>query len=390
MKEDSKAILEIAYPNIEASLKKNMNKYKLYLSKFINSRSDLLYSNMPSKQAYFSQADVDDYFSSTGIDPKIVKNAISHTYYSDIANFNPSYAKDECTVALLCTIRYCILNNKKKELDLALINMGFSGKYYPSIWYASFPKVAPQEHIMEYVVTHMCSNKYDIVREGSVIGAVKSISNTWISSYKSKFREFHDDDVVYLIQQLHNRLRSFMNNIASLYYEAYQNKNMYITYDSDDVSEDNYHLASNDAFVMDRCVNNTMIYMNSHSVNYRLCKMASNNLVSLDEIKGIMDAISSNNDNMILIKEYITLLIVCYFRSSKSRNVNDLEFISKSITPTPNSKDKYILRKKELLDKILMNNSENFNRRRNRNATESAYYRAINAYFSLLIQEANK
>ena len=34
-----------------------------------------------------------------------------------------------------------------------------------------------------------------------------------------------------------------MNNIASLYYEAYENKE-YITYDSDDLSEDNYHLAN--------------------------------------------------------------------------------------------------------------------------------------------------
>ena len=48
----------------------------------------------------------------------------------------------------------------KKELDLALVNLAFSGKYYPSIWYRSFPTVAPQEHIMEYVVNNKLSNKY--------------------------------------------------------------------------------------------------------------------------------------------------------------------------------------------------------------------------------------
>ena len=50
----------------------------------------------------------------------------------------------------------------------------------------------------------------------------------------------------------------------------------------------------------------------------------------------------------------------------------------------------YLLRQKELINILLMNNSEHFNRRRNRIATENAYIRAITAYFSLLIQESNK
>ena len=34
------------------------------------------------------------------------------------------------------------------------------------------------------------SNKYDIVKYGSVIGTVRSLSETWINSYKTKFKEF--------------------------------------------------------------------------------------------------------------------------------------------------------------------------------------------------------
>ena len=37
-----------------------------------------------------------------------------------------------------------------------------------------------------------------------------------------------------------------------------------------------------------------------------------------------------------------------------------------------------------------MNNSEHFKRRRNNLATEQAYYRAVNAYMALQIQESNK
>lgn len=387
---DTKAILDMAYPEVEKKMKTNLSKYKSYLSRFMNARSELFYSNMPSKQIYFSQTDVDDFFKSTGIDINIIKTAIKNTYYYPIGNFNPRYAKDECTVAMLCVVRYFVLNNMKKELELSLINMAFSGKYYPSIWYGSFPVAAPNEHIMEYVVTHVLTNKFDIVRERNVVGAVRSVATTWCESYNDKFKKFHDDDCVYLIQQLHNRLRSFMSNIAEKYYEYNENKDMYITYDADSVSEDDYHLADSDMFKLSRAVENTMSYINSHGIDYRICKMSTNELIKLDELKSIIEVLLSDNKNMPLIKEYITLMVACYFQQSKNKDVRDLDFVSFSIKAKPNSKDKYVLRQKELIDQILINNSEHFARRRNRAATEAAYYRSINAYFALTIQQANK
>lgn len=387
---DTTAIISKIYPEVESKMKSNLNKYKQYISRFMSARRNLLYSNMPSQQIYFSQSDVDDFFKSTGIDFNKVKVALKETYYANIANFNPRYAKDECTVAMLCVIRYFKLKNMKKELELALINMAFSGKYYPSIWYGSFPVTAPNEHVMEYVVTHVLTNKFDIVREGNVVGAVKSVATTWCNSYNQRFKDFHDDDCVYLIQQLHNRLRSFMSNIAEKYYEVNSNKDFYITYDSDDVSEDKYHLADSDSFRMSRVVASTMNGINTHGIDYRICKMATNDLIRLDELKSIIENIINNNENIPLIEEYITLLVVTYYQQSKTKDVRDLDFVSFSIKPKPNTKDKYILRQKELMDLILINNSEHFARRRNRAATESAYYRAINAYFALIIQNYNK
>lgn len=386
---DTKAILTEAYPAIEAGLKKNTTKYKKYLSEFINRNSDILYSNIPSKQLYFSQTDCDNYFKAIGVDPNVIKNAISHTYYYEIGNFNPRYAKDETTIALMCTIRYYYLHNMKKELELALINTAFSGKYYPSIWHGSFPVTAPSEHIMEYALTHLATNKFDIVREGSVIGAVKSIATTWLDSYKTRFKDFHDDDVVYVVQQLHNRLRSFMNNIAELYYDAYKNKDAYITYDSDDVSEDNYHMADSDSLMIDRYTTSTMNYLNSHGLNYKICKLASNDLVKFDELKGIIDMLTRDNKNIPMIKDYITLMISTYYMDTGKKNINDIDFVSYSISPKPNSKNPYHLKLKELSEKMLISNAANFSRRRSRGATESAYFRAFNAYFALLIQEAN-
>ena len=387
---DTKSIIDKAYPEIESKLKKNLSGYNKYISRFMADRTKQFYSTMPSEQIYFNATDVDDFFNSTGIDRGIIKSAIEHTYYYDIGNFNPRYAKDECTVSMLCVVKYFNSVNKKKELELALINMSFSGKYYPSIWYGSYPVAAPQEHIMDYVINNMCSNKFDIVREGNVIGAIRSVSNTWVNAYPQKLKEFHDDDVVYLIQQLHNRIRSFMNNIAELYYEAYENKDSYITYDSDDLSEDNFRLTDNDSFKISNITENTINEIVNKNVDYVNCKRASNDTVKFDELRNIIDTVTSNNDNIPILKEFISLMISLYFSQAKFKNINDISFISFSIKPTPNSKDKNVIRKKELMDIILINNSENFSRRRNRKATESAYYRAFNAYIALMIQKANK
>ena len=384
------AILKTAYPECEKKIQKNLSKYKKWVSDFMAARIKQLYSNMPTEQIYFTATDRDNFFKATGIDITIIRNAIKNTYYGSIANFNPRYAKDECTIAMLCLVRYFNKKNSPKELDFALITLSFSGKMYPSLWYRSFPTAPPQEHIMDYVVNNMCSAKFDIVREGNVIGAVRSQAKTWLNTYQDRFNRFNDDDVQYLVQQLHNRIGSFIINLATLYYDAYENKNLYITYDSDDMSEDNYHLADSDIMKLERIVSTTMEYMATHDVNYKLCKVASNNDVKMDELKDIIANILANPDNTPLIREYITLMVATFFQQSSKKEVMDIDFVTYSIKPKPNSKDKYIVREKELLDQILINNSEHFQRRRRREATQAAYYRSINSYFALAIQEAQK
>ena len=235
----------------------------------------------------------------------------------------------------------------------------------------------------------MLTNKFDLVKYGNVIGAVRAITQTWGGAYDDRFDAFTDEDVAYLIQQLHNRIDSMIHNIASLYYEAYEHKDA-ITYDADNLSEDDYHLADNDSFKINNIVENTVRELTTKSVDYVNCKRSCNDMVKFDELKNIIDSITSNSSNIPVIKEYITLMVSLYFQEAKYKDITDIGFISYSIKPVPNSKSQYIIRKKELMDLILVNNAENFSRRRNRKATESAYYRAFNAYMALMVQKANK
>ena len=103
-----------------------------------------------------------------------------------------------------------------KDAELATIYLSFSGKFYPSLHYRSYP-IAPAKHVMEYVVNNVLTSKYDLKTYGNVIGAIKSVGKTWLDAYKSKFKSFTDEDVVYLLQQLYSRIGSFMKNIATEY-----------------------------------------------------------------------------------------------------------------------------------------------------------------------------
>lgn len=389
MSKNTQSLATNLYPLVEKSLNSNLQNYKAYLSTFIDKRSKDVFDTVPCSRIYYSDEDRKEFLSVLNITEDKIQFALDNTYYSSIANFNPRAAKDPTTVTCLMCIRYFLIHKMQKELEIACIYMAFSGKLYPSLQYRSFP-IEPARYVMEYVVNNKLGEKYDIVSKGSVFAAVKSICNTWINSYDDKIKSKDDEDMVYVIQQLHNRIGSFMKNIAKEYYEAYQNKE-YITYDSDNVaSEDDFHLADSDSLKAERVIAKTMEKINTSRVDYKICKMASDSNIRVDELQSIIESILLEHRNNALIKEFITILVNTYFVQSKTKDVRDIDFITYSIAPKPNTKDKYILRSKEIIEQLLCENSKAYIRRRSRLATKNSYYRAITMYFTLLIHYSNK
>jgi hypothetical protein len=242
---------------------------------------------------------------------------------------------------------------------------------------------------MLYVVNNMLSQKFELKKEGSLIGAVRSICNTWIDTYADRMKDFDDEDVVYMIQQLHNRIKSMIQNVAELYYKAYEDKDVYLTFDGDDMSEDNYHLADSDSLKAQRVVEASMNKLNTSSIDYKTCKRASDSNVKTDEVKSIMESILSDNANQPEIKELVNLIVIDYYKNSKKKDVKDIEFISYTISPKPNAKDPNLVREKEIIEGWLDENSPQYRKRKSRAATKTSYYKAVLYYFTLTIYEAN-
>lgn len=380
------------YPIVQGTLSKSTTKWKALMSKFMNARATSLYDTFPATRCTYGQQDADELYAIFGKTERELQEIINKTYYAQIPNFNPRTAKNPVTVLGICIIKYFLSKNDKANLEVAIIYLSFSGGFYPSIHYGSYPTAVPADYrfVCDYVVNNELSNKFDLKKTGSVIGTIKSIGSTWIEAYRDKFKGVTDDEeYVYVIQQLHMRIKSFIQNTAEIYYKCYQNRE-YLTYDSDDMSEDNFRLTENDSTKIEAVTNRAMTWLTTHDVDFRLCKMCSDANVKTEEIKSIIESIVKNTDNIDLVKELVALIVTNYFKSSKNKDVRDIEFISYSIKAKPNTKDKDVLRQNEIVDKFLCENSIAYNRRKSREATKNSYNRAVLTYFVLVINQSNK
>ena len=380
------------YPKVDSKLKSSTykNAFKKCVSKFMAIRQSALYDPLPCSRILFGESDAQDLFKAMDINKGEVTEVILQTYYGNEPNFSPKAAKDEFTILLITIIRWFLENKMNKEAELAMVYLSFSGKFYPSLHYRSFP-IVPAKHVMEYTINNTLGVKFDIVSEGSVIGAVRKIGTTWLTTYRDRFKSFRDEDIVYIINQLYSRIGSFMKNIATEYYKVYEHKDdLYIAYATDSMEQDDYHLADSDSLRVSKITEKTISYMTGTGVDYSICKACSDVNITTNEIKSIMESLLADPKSTVKMKELIMLMVATYFAQTKDKDITNPKFITFSIAPKPNAKQKELVRIQELIVELLSENSPAYLRRRSRLATKNSFEKAIKMYFALTIHNANR
>lgn len=385
------------YPLIENSLKKNDSKFRANIAKFINDRHELLFEIAPYDRIYFNQIDIDNMYTSLGISEQEVENIMKNCFFWN-QPYNPACAKEPYVMTLLMCIRYYLKANKPKFAELTTIYLAFSGKFYSSLHAgAAFPKVPPSKYktVMDFVVNNMLTDKFDLKREGTVFGAVSSLSATWINTYNKNLvsdkvilpkASCKDDEFGKLLQQLRDRERSFLMNIAKLFYEAYENK-MYLNYETDNLSDDEFRLTDNDAATAARITENVMNYITSNYVSLDICNKCRDQNVESLEIKDIIESIIGDNDNLEDIRRVVNIIICDFMRNYPGKKIGSIEFVSYSLKAKPNTKDPIIIELKETILTWLDENSPNYRKRKSRKATQISYYRSCLMYFVLIINK---
>ena len=380
------------YPIVAKALEKNDAKFRANINLFFNKNHELLYDIAPYDRIYYNQNDVDALYRSLGLNPNEILLHMRSIFYWD-EPYKPQCAKEPYVITLFCAIRYYLLHNQMKNAELTTIYLSFTGKFYSSLHGLLFPKFPPNKYkqVMDFVINNMLTMKFDLKKEGTIFGAVKALSITWLNTYANMIKSHRDDDEVgKLLQQLRDREKSFLKNIASLYYEAFENRN-YLNYETDNLEDDKFRLVDNDAATAARITENTMSYLTSNYVSLDICNKCKDSNVKALEIKDIIESILGNKDNLHDVRTCVNILIVDFLRNYPGKRIGSTDFVAYSIKAKPNTKDKNLIELKTIIGSWLDENSPNYRRRKSRLATANSYYRSILLYFVLTINKvANK
>lgn len=382
-------IVDQIYPLLEASLPRKISSLKSCIERFIHTRHEALYDYAPVDRIFFKKKDVDDFFRSINVDQKIITKILPTLYYwkdSELAA-----CKDEFSLACLMSLRYLCKERPqdKKLIELTACYLAFSGKFYSGCHAKFWSLYLPKREIMDYVINYMLSNKYDIVKEKTVWGAMRNLTMTWLERYREELcSDLSDERVVYLIHQLHNRVSAFLKNIAEAYYEAYEKK-LYLNKESDNFDKENYRISNSNSSQIQAITERTMNYITTTKVNLQVCYSVSDSGVDPYEIKAIFETILNDNSKLADLRYVINVLLADFIKNyPDEKDLTGLRFIAHSITMKPNTKDKDIINLKNIVIGWL-NTSPRYQSIKTA-ATKNNYYKAILKYIAITVNTANK
>ena len=389
MVSDTLVISKKIYPVIDKALSTNTNKFKNNIKKFFQDRHEQVYAIAPYDRIFFNQTDIDNMFNSLGIKELQIRQLMSEVYFWD-QPYNPQCAKEPYVETLMCCIKYFLKKNDKKSAYITCTYLAFSGKFYASLHGAAFPTVAPIKYksVMDYVVNNMLNDKFDLKKYGTVFGAIDSMCKTYIDTYEKILKDpnLSDDGYGKSIQQLRTREMSFMMNIATLYYEAYENK-YYLNYESENEDPDDFRLPDNDSATALRLTEKTMNYLTSTYVSLDICNKCKDANVKALEIKDIIESILGDNNNLPQVRRLINIMICNFMAQNPGKKVGSIEFVAFTTKSKPNTKVQVEIEQKQIIVKWLDENSPNFRRRKSREATANSYIKSVTMYFALTINK---
>lgn len=389
LREES-VIVDRIYTVVDNSIKTKLSSYKQCIGRFIQSREQILYDYAPINRVLFGKKEIDDFFKSTGISETEIRSILPDLYYWNDAELEA--CKDPFSLTNLMVLRWLLINkpNDKKLIELSYMYLTFSGKFYSVCHYKWFRDFPPKREVMDYVVNYMLSQKFDLIKEKTVFGALRNLTSTWLDKYKSELtsKDLTDERIIYIINQLYHRIYAFLRNIAKPYFEAYENK-LYLNRESEDYDKENFRIVNNNSNIASSITEKVMNYMINSQVDLGLCMKVSQKGVDYYEIKAIFENILGNNNNLIDLRFVINVMIVDFIRNyPDEKDITGIKFIAHSISMKPNTKDRDIIETKNIILGWL-NRSERY-RRIKTQTTKNNYYKAMLAYIAMSVNIANK
>ena len=368
---------------LAANISKNfkVNQFQMEVSKFIDSKSDVLFLPGPSKRLYFLDNERSKFYPLIGItEGEIIrakrKLTLTDNWYKLDSEFN---------ILMALAIRDLELKKRPKEVQSALIMMALS-MYAPM--HSKYFKYEPNENIMNYTVNNL-SNKFKLKQLGNLFKTIVYTVTSTHETYKADIIDGSDENIRKYIIAVHTRLNGFLCKIANEFYENHKKGN-YINTEEDNNDEENFHIADNNSLLIRRVSDNAVYSLVSKGLDIRLNNLAASIAdISSSALRNAINNIISEKDQE--VKELLLLILQLYLEDGENppESIRSKKFIAFSLEvyTKSNTSDQSIIRIKELLDKWLTECSVNYIKTE-RVATKNSFRKALYLYFILVIQQS--
>lgn len=378
----NKIIIGNLYDKVKNNMsdKSNVNKFKNHITKYFDKNSEILFDVKLTKQLLFSNLDKEAVFLLSGLSIDLIKSTIKE---SKFIKDSWQIMNEPLNIAFVLIIKYFHDNKMKNELEMTLIY--YSCYFYSSLFYKFFP-YAPNENIMNYTINNL-SNKYKIKKLGSLFKSLEDTTKVSHSKYDTKLERATDEDLAQYILCLKTRVNEFIKNIANEFYKNEKEKN-YINFEEDNYSEDNYHIADNNSFAIQRVTDKVLLNLTQNGPDMRFVKAAANmNQISVSVFRNAILNIMEKSPNE--IREIINLILQVYLFDDKNSvdEIRSKKFIVHAIDlyKKSNTNDELVLKIKQILDEWLKENSDSYAKTQ-RKATLTNFRRALYYFFIFTIQ----
>lgn len=376
----NKELFDNIYPILEKNFPSNSNLHQLDIRKFIDKNNEILFAAGPTLRLYFYDEERDRIFNYIGlrklqINDIIKKDKTVESSWMFMTPFN---------LSMVLIIRYYMMNNMKKQMENSILFLALS--FYSSLHYRQF-RYPPNENIMNYTLNHL-SNKFKLKQFGTLIESIKSTALTSHENYIEYLKIGTDVLLNTYLLGLHTRLSGFIKNIAEEYYKNQQEGN-YINLEGDDYSEENYHIADNDSFIINRLSDNVTSKIVTKGIDYKLVKLSANICnISVNGLQKSLQEIVYKKDKE--FKVLVSAIIQLYLLDKKntSESISSKRFIDYclQIYVKSNTNDENIIKIKEILDNWLTECSPTY-LKTNRAATKSNLRKSVYMYLVFCIQQ---
>ena len=376
-------LLEAFYPRVESFFrdKEKLRAVEFYISKYIDSNSNVLNYIAPTKRLQFSKEgrDAEIIFDNLDIDPKEISTIVKKIPSIKVV---AGVLKEPIFIALALMLRYTNEHDMKKERDLILLYLTLG--FYSSLQYRSF-NFEPNENIVQFTMNRI-SNKFYFKQYGTVFKSLYVIADKLNDTSANKLLKDNDKDIIDYLMFLRSRIS---NTLVTFSQELYKdiNSGNYINTAGDDYSEENFREVTNiSGFISNATTKSSLNFFQSR-LDQRLISMSSrlsdvsNSVLSMT-MTSIKDAEREKVER--LIRDVVSVYLSDNTNSIDS--IGSQKFINYSIAiyTKSNTKDKTIVDLKNILAEFLTDHCEKYNITE-REATKNNYRKAVLIYFVLLI-----